>query len=404
MKKILLPLLLLVWSIPASAQNYTANVQLTIDNTAAGISFTSSDILAGSGHLQANSASCTSNSSGGDFRYRVDGVAPTTSVGVLVPAGGNIVFTNTITLLTFKAIRTASTSAVLSCTLSSLLEPPVAPVGGGGSGGSSGPTADVNLTEVGGAAIALGQTTMAASLPVAIASDQGALTVAGGLAANGAAAATNRVGTLPAIVETATLPTLTDGRNSALYVNESGALVVAPSLTGAFATDCTFNGAICATGPPVGVRVDTTTPSAEADGDMVAPWALPTGALVTANIDPCSRGTKVYVPISQATSTVLVTGTASNRTFICSVAIMQMSSATQTWSLAGGTTATTCGTSAVGLIGGATAANGTDLSVTQGNGASTILKTDTDADDVCLLQSSTTRLNGWLTYVVAPNQ
>ncbi len=43
--------------------------------------------------------------------------------------------------------------------------------------GGGGPTSDVNLTEVGGAAIALGQTTMANSLPVVIASDQTAIPV-----------------------------------------------------------------------------------------------------------------------------------------------------------------------------------------------------------------------------------
>lgn len=48
---------------------------------------------------------------------------------------------------------------------------------GGGGGGSSG--GNVNVTEVGGAAIALGQAAMAASLPVAIASNQSAVPVSG---------------------------------------------------------------------------------------------------------------------------------------------------------------------------------------------------------------------------------
>lgn len=49
-------------------------------------------------------------------------------------------------------------------------------------GGGTGVTEDVNLAEVGGAAIALGQTTMAASLPVAIASNQSAIPVLGSVA------------------------------------------------------------------------------------------------------------------------------------------------------------------------------------------------------------------------------
>lgn len=48
----------------------------------------------------------------------------------------------------------------------------------GGSGGGGGVASDVNLADVGGAAIALGQTTMSASLPVTMASDQGPIDVA----------------------------------------------------------------------------------------------------------------------------------------------------------------------------------------------------------------------------------
>lgn len=49
--------------------------------------------------------------------------------------------------------------------------------------GGGGATDNVNLTQVGGAAIALGQTTMSASLPVAIASNQSAIPVSGSVTA-----------------------------------------------------------------------------------------------------------------------------------------------------------------------------------------------------------------------------
>jgi hypothetical protein len=152
MKRCALFVAALCLSAPVFAQDYTKNVQLTIDNTAGGVSFTASDIRSGDGHPQVNSASCTSNSSGGDFRYTVDGSAPTTTVGVLVPEGGALIFNSANALLTFKAIRTAGSSAVLSCTFSTRTPlPPVYPVGaGGGSGGTSG---DVNLTEVAGTPI-----------------------------------------------------------------------------------------------------------------------------------------------------------------------------------------------------------------------------------------------------------
>jgi hypothetical protein len=154
----------------------------------------------------------------------------------------------------------------------------------------------------------------------------------------------------------------------------------------------------------IGGYASSTVPTAvSASADRVNAWYTLNGAAVVANADPCSRGTKITIPISQATSTELFTGTASSRTFICSLSIMQMSSSTQTWSLINGT-GTVCATSASALIGATTAANGTDLSMTQGDGGHWILKTDTDADNVCLVQSSTDRINGYLTYVVAANQ
>jgi hypothetical protein len=58
----------------------------------------------------------------------------------------------------------------------------------------SGASSNVNLATVGGSAIALGQTTMSASLPVAIASNQSAITVAQATAANLNATVTGTVG------------------------------------------------------------------------------------------------------------------------------------------------------------------------------------------------------------------
>src|SRR6202012_2399104 len=55
---------------------------------------------------------------------------------------------------------------------------------GGGQASSGGGTASVNLTQVGGAAVALGSTTSSASLPVVIASDQAAVSVKQATAAN----------------------------------------------------------------------------------------------------------------------------------------------------------------------------------------------------------------------------
>lgn len=145
MKRLLLTFAALcLLTIPLQAQNYFDNVRLTIDSTAGGVSFTASDISGGNGHPQVNSASCVSNSSGGDFRFTVDGSAPTDSLGVLVAAGSRLDFVNsTQGLLGFKAIRTDSTSAVLECTFSNGITPPVIP----GATGSGGAAATVVVTQ-----------------------------------------------------------------------------------------------------------------------------------------------------------------------------------------------------------------------------------------------------------------
>src|SRR5580765_5030033 len=61
-----------------------------------------------------------------------------------------------------------------------LIRADVASPGGAGGGGAA---SDVNIADVGGAAIALGQAAMAASLPVVIASDQTAIPITGSITA-----------------------------------------------------------------------------------------------------------------------------------------------------------------------------------------------------------------------------
>ena len=248
LKKLLLVLALVAWAVPASAQ-YFNNVQLTINSTSGGVSFTSTDILLGSGHPQVMSAACVSNTtSTADFRYRVDGGAPTTSVGNLVPAGGAILFTDTNALLNFKAIRTGSVSAVLSCTFSDAQPPPVYPVGAGGGGGSStltcvgdtttpcavrgvvtnnnqgSPTAG-NLPVVPARANAAAQSWTEGNLvhlSVDLAGNQRTI---GSLGDNVATAGSNRVATLPAVAETSPA-TRVNGRDSALSMTTTGFLRV----------------------------------------------------------------------------------------------------------------------------------------------------------------------------------
>lgn len=376
-------LLVALLALPASAQaqTYYNTVQLTIDSTAAGIGFTSTDILIGSGHPQVNSASCVSNSSGGEFRYRVDGTAPTTSVGIPVPAGGALTFTNTSALLNFKGIRTGSTSAVLNCTLSDALIPANAPVGpvGGGGGGSSG-------------------------------------SVTGSLATNGQAAAANRLGTLPAVVNNSA-PSYTDGRDAALSVTTGGAQRVmitnAAGTASTIATDQTYGTSTyteaTTTGPLVGA-VRTDTPAALANTtNEVAPLAVSAlnGLYVASADDPCRRIAKTVIPINIASATTTeITPSlagASNYYYVCSLNLVSASA--NNMALVDDDS-DNCGSVTAGMAGGTTAASGWNFAanggMTFGNGAGTIFKTNGTNRVICLVTSGAGQVSGAITVVAAP--
>ncbi len=96
--------------------------------------------------------------------------------------------------------------------------------------------AQTDLTSVGGTSIALGQTTMSASLPVAFASNQSALTVAQATAANlnmtdisdvaQGSTTSGQVGPLVQGSVTTSSPTYSNGQTSPLRMNTAGSLQV----------------------------------------------------------------------------------------------------------------------------------------------------------------------------------
>jgi len=118
----------------------------------------------------------------------------------------------------------------------------------------------------------------------------------------------------------------------------------------------------------------------------------------------CERETVLYIQISQTTGTQLITGTASERIYICSLQLMTATA--QNVALVDGT-GSVCATSPTGLLGGSTAATGWNFAANGGIVLPTTrdswAKTSTDADNVCLLQSSTGQISGSLTYVSIPN-
>lgn len=118
----------------------------------------------------------------------------------------------------------------------------------------------------------------------------------------------------------------------------------------------------------------------------------------------CERESVLYVQIDQTAGEQLITGTASERIYICSFQII--SATAQNVALVDGT-GTVCATSPTGLLGGSTAATGWNLAANGGlvlpPTRDSYTKTSTDADNVCLLQSASGQISGSLTYISIPN-
>ena len=120
--------------------------------------------------------------------------------------------------------------------------------------------------------------------------------------------------------------------------------------------------------------------------------------------DPCMREARIPVSITQTAGTQLITGTASERVFICSMHIVTATA--QNIALVSGT-GTVCATSTSGMVGfgGATAATGWNFAanggIQMGHSDWSYGKSDTDADNVCLFQSGSGQVSGGLTYVSA---
>lgn len=124
-------------------------------------------------------------------------------------------------------------------------------------------------------------------------------------------------------------------------------------------------------------------------------------------LDPCQRGAKTYLPISEATSslTTIITGTASKHTYFCSIFLI--SATAQNINLISAT-GTNCGTTVHGSVLGtntssAAAANGPNLSAnngfTLGNGAAAVASDNTAADNICYSSSGTGQVSGVISYV-----
>lgn len=301
-----------------------------------------------------------------------------------------------------------------------------------------------NLAAVGGTAFALGQGTMAASIGVAIASNQGNVPVSQatasalnaqvqGAGASGATKAGNPV-QIGGVFNT-TQPTVTTGQGVELQASARGSLLVTPSVEGFPVTPAanssvnlaqvggtnTVTGGVAGTqgvggttasagtnaGNPVKIAgvFNTTAPTFTNGqlGDVSmdnrgAIWVAPS----TAN-DPCVWRTKSVAFINTTAGATLLTGTASNKTYLCSVQLVA-AAATNVAIVEG--TGTVCATNTGQLFGGATAATGWNFAanggLTFGGANATVAVTTVNANNVCILVSAANQISGSFTYVTAP--
>ena len=117
--------------------------------------------------------------------------------------------------------------------------------------------------------------------------------------------------------------------------------------------------------------------------------------------DPCAVNAKLYLPISQTTSTQLITGTASKKLYLCSLYVV--ATGAEAISFVAGT-GSVCATNTVAVIGGTTAVAGLGLAANgvlpMGDGGFSLAATTVNADNLCLFQDGSDRLGGVLTYVV----
>ena len=104
-------------------------------------------------------------------------------------------------------------------------------------------------------------------------------------------------------------------------------------------------------------------------------------------------------PVSITAGTQIITGASSKQTYICSINLVAGSA--DNVALVEGT-GSPCGTSAVGMAGGSTAATGWNFAanggLTLGNGLGIVARTATTADNVCLLVSSGAQVSGTIIW------
>lgn len=229
------------------------------------------------------------------------------------------------------------------------------------------------------------------------------VTVTGALTNDGAAAAGNRIGTLPAVVQNSA-PTLTDGRNAALSLTTGGAArVVVTNAAGAaqtLASDLAEDGAHVdgETGPLVLTRrIDTAASSAGASGDRSTFNTDSLGRLWVRPANPCedhARVQSVAIDTSTSGNVQLVALNGSDLIYVCGYSVVVGATATAVQLIYG--TGTACATGETDLAGPwPLAANG---GITQANGGAPQFVVPA-GNALCVELSAANPITGHVTYV-----
>lgn len=119
--------------------------------------------------------------------------------------------------------------------------------------------------------------------------------------------------------------------------------------------------------------------------------------------DPCQAKLATVLPftIPTATTTNILTGTASQKIYVCYL-YMQTGIANNV-AVIEGTTGGTCGSGTAALVGGTTAATGLINAANGGQafggGGFTVLQTQTNNNDICIITSAAGPLSGVMKYV-----
>jgi hypothetical protein len=198
--------------------------------------------------------------------------------------------------------------------------------------------------------------------------------------------------------------------------------------TGAFASTVQFNVTVPGSGTPFDFDSDgtnnwplvrlwdgTTKMAINPNGTTTEAGSQPvTTPTTTRPLDACYYQTRVTIPISTtAASTTLVTAAASDRVYVCggmiknsaavNIGIIEGGGATCGGGSGGGSTAALAGaiTPAIGTAGIPLGGIGDGFLLGDGSGSATI-RMLTPNDSLCLVQSGSVLLSGWLSYVQTP--